>query len=141
LYTVGTIKEVSITEDPGKRTYMAVDGGMSDNPRPALYDAVYTAVVANKANRPADCVVTICGKHCESDRLIIDANIARAEPGDVVAVLSTGAYNYSMAGNYNRFPKPAVILVAGGKADLIVRRETLDELVANDVTPDRLRKT
>ena len=139
LYTIGTIKEVPITEDPGLRTYVAVDGGMSDNPRPALYDAVYTAVVANKANQPADWVVTICGKHCESDRLIIDAKIAKADPGDVLAVLSTGAYNYSMASNYNRFPKPAVVLVAGGKADLIVRRETLDDLVRNDVAPDRLR--
>ena len=141
LYTIGTIKEVSITEDPGKRTYVAVDGGLSDNPRPALYEAVYTAVVANRADQPADWTVTICGRHCESDTLIRDAKIASAEPGDVLAMLSTGAYNYSMASNYNRFQKPAVVLVAGGKADLIVRRETLDELVANDVMPERLRKT
>lgn len=139
LYTIGIAKEVPITEAPGKRTYLAVDGGMSDNPRPALYDAIYTAIVANKADRPADWTVTISGKHCETDTLIKDAVIAKAEAGDLLAVLSTGAYNYSMSSNYNRFLTPAAVLVAGGKAELIVRRDTLDDLTANDLIPDRLR--
>ncbi|MDO8683561.1 MAG: diaminopimelate decarboxylase [Armatimonadota bacterium] len=138
LYTIGTIKEVSITEAPGKRVYLAVDGGMSDNPRPALYEAIYTPLVANKANEPADWEVTIAGKHCETDTLIKDARIAKAVAGDLLAVLSTGAYNYSMASNYNRFPTPAAVLVGGGKAEVIARRDTLDDLVANDVIPDRL---
>jgi diaminopimelate decarboxylase len=139
LYSVGTIKEVSIAEDPGSRTYLAVDGGMSDNPRPALYDAVYTAIVANKADQPADWLVTIAGKHCETDTLIKDAVIPKAEPGDLLAVLSTGAYNYSMSSNYNRFPTPAAVLVKEGKAEMIVRRDTVEDLVAHDVIPDRLR--
>ncbi|MDO8585984.1 MAG: diaminopimelate decarboxylase [Armatimonadota bacterium] len=139
LYTIGAIKEVPITEDPGRRTYVAVDGGMSDNPRPALYDAVYTAFVANKANQRADWLVTIAGKHCESDTLIKDTRIARADAGDLLAVLSTGAYNYSMASNYNRFPSLAAVLVRGGRAEVIVRRGTLDDLLANDVIPERLR--
>jgi len=139
LYTIGTIKEVPIKEAPGSRTFVAVDGGMSDNPRPGLYDAVYTALVANKADAPADWLVTVSGKHCETDTLIKDAVIAKAAPGDLLAVLSTGAYNYSMSSNYNRFPRPAAVLVGGGKAELFVRRESLDDLVANDLIPERLR--
>jgi diaminopimelate decarboxylase len=139
LYTVGTIKEVPITEEPGSRTYLAVDGGMSDNPRPALYDAIYTPMLANKANDPADWLVTIAGKHCETDTLIKDAVIPRAKAGDLLAVLSTGAYNYSMSSNYNRFPTPAAVLVRESKAELVVRRDSLDDLIANDVIPDRLR--
>ena len=138
LYTVGTIKMVPITEDPGHRTYVAVDGGMSDNPRPLLYDAVYTALVANKANADPSQTATISGKHCETDTLIQDARIAEVEPGDVLAVLCTGAYNYSMASNYNRLPRPAVVLVADGRAEIIVQRETLDDLVRHDVIPERL---
>ncbi len=138
LYTVGTIKMVPITEDPGHRTYVAADGGMSDNPRPMLYDAVYTALVANKANADPSQTVTISGKHCETDTLIQDARIAEVEPGDVLAVLCTGAYNYSMASNYNRLPRPAVVLVANGHAEIIVQRETLDDLVRHDVIPKRL---
>lgn len=138
LYTVGTIKRVPIQEEPGYRTYIAVDGGITDNPRPALYQAVYTPIVANKANAEASEVVTISGKHCETDTLISGAEIAPVEPGDIVAVLSTGAYNYAMASNYNRFPRPAVILAADGRADVIVKRETLEDIVKNDVIPERL---
>lgn len=139
LYTIGTIKEVLTTEEPGRRTYVAVDGGMSDNPRPALYEAIYTPLMANKANEAATWLVTIAGKHCETDTLIKDALIPDAKPGDLLAVLSTGAYNYSMASNYNRFPTPAAVLVSGGKSEVIVKRDTLDDLVANDVIPDSLR--
>lgn len=138
LYTIGTIKTVPITEAPGSRTYVAVDGGLTDNPRPSLYQAVYTPLVANKANAEASEVVTISGKHCETDTLISSARIAPVEPGDILAVLSTGAYNYAMASNYNRVTRPAVVLVAGGQADVIVKRETLEDLVRNDVIPERL---
>lgn len=135
LYTIGAIKEV-----PGIRTYVGIDGGMSDNPRPQLYDAVYEAIVANKAAQPAEFVATVAGKHCETDTLISDVKIAHPEPGDVLAVQSTGAYNYAMASNYNRFTRPAVVLVNDGVADVIVRRETYQEVAARDEIPDRLRK-
>lgn len=138
LYTVGPVKTVPITEDPGHRTYVAVDGGLMDNPRPSMYQAVYTPMVANKANAPATESVTISGKHCETDTLIANARIPHTEPLDIMAVLCTGAYNYSMASNYNRFPRPAVVLVADGQADVIVKRETLDDVVKNDVIPERL---
>jgi len=138
LYTIGPIKTVPITEDPGHRIYVAVDGGLMDNPRPGLYQAVYTPLIANKANTPATESVTISGKHCETDTLIANARIAPVEPGDIMAVLCTGAYNYSMASNYNRFPRPAVVLVADGQADVIVKRETLDDVVKNDLIPERL---
>lgn len=138
LYTVGAIKQVPIHQPPGTRTYVAVDGGMSDNPRPQLYDAVYTALVANKANQPANTVVTIAGKHCETDILIRNVAIAQPEPGDILAVPSTGAYNYAMSSNYNRFPRPAMVLVNNGRAEVIVERETLDDLLAHDRVPERL---
>lgn len=138
LYTIGAIKQVPIKQPPGVRTYVAVDGGMSDNPRPQLYDAVYTAVVANKADQPANMLVTIAGKHCETDILIRNVAIASPEPGDVLAVPSTGAYNYAMSSNYNRFPRPAMVLVNEGKAEIIVERETLDDLLAHDRMPERL---
>lgn len=128
LYTIGVVKEV-----PRVRTYVAVDGGMSDNPRPALYDARYFALVANKANRPADKIVTVAGKHCESDILIRDIALADPQPGDLLAVFTTGAYNYSVASNYNRFPRPAVVFVKDGKARLVVRRETYDDLLRCDL--------
>ena len=139
LYTAGVVKTVPITEAPGHRTYVGVDGGMSDNPRPQFYDAVYEIIVANKATDPHDQVVTIAGKHCETDTLITDANSAEIEPGDIIAVQTTGAYNYSMASNYNKFLKPAVVLVQNGEADLIVEREELAELLRHDVVPERLR--
>ena len=134
LYTVGSTKVI-----PEVRTYVSVDGGMSDNPRPALYEARYEAIVANKADRPHEQVVTVAGKHCETDILFWDLPLANPQPGDILAVQSTGAYNYSMASNYNRFRRPAVVLVNDGRADLIVRRETFEDLIAQDVIPDRLR--
>lgn len=129
LYTIGSIKKI-----PGVRTYVAVNGGMPDNPRPSLYDAGYEAVVANKINEKSKHIVTIAGKCCESgDILIWDLKIPRVEPGDTLAVLATGAYNYSMASNYNRLPKPAVVMVSEGKDRLIVRRETYDDIMKNEI--------
>lgn len=126
LYTVGNVKEV-----PGVRTYVAVDGGMSDNIRPALYQSRYSAVVANKARHEPTRVVTVAGMHCESgDILIRDVPLpASIERGDVLAVPATGAYGYSMASNYNMQPRPAMVLVKGGHAKVIVRRENLDDLI------------
>ena len=140
LYTVGPVKHVNIPEAPGKRTYVAIDGGMSDNPRPQLYDALYEALVANKMGEPKDNVVRVAGKHCETDILIPEVTIGNVEPGDTLAVQSTGAYNYVMASNYNRFRKPACVFVKDGKADLVSRRETLDDVVRLDVIPERLAK-
>lgn len=136
LYTIGTIKDV-----PNIRKYVSVDGGLSDNPRPALYEAVYEAVVANKPNAPATQTVRLAGKHCECDNLIFDLPLPEVVPGDILAVQTTGAYNYSMASNYNRFTRPAVVLVNEGKAELIANRETLDDLLSHDVVPERLMKT
>ena len=135
LYTVGSIKEI-----PGVRKYVAVDGGMSDNPRPALYQAVYEAVIANQATEPPAEIVSITGKCCESgDMLIWDINLPKVETGDILAVFCTGAYNYSMSMNYNRLPRPAAVLVKDGQADIILERETCEDLVRNDRIPERLR--
>jgi diaminopimelate decarboxylase len=139
LYTVGSIKTVPITEDPGTRTYMAIDGGMSDNPRPQLYDAEYECVLANKADKPPHSTITVAGKHCETDILIWNAQLASPEPGDVLAVKTTGAYNHAMASNYNRFLKPAVVFASDGNADLVVEREMLQDLVSHERIPARLR--
>lgn len=139
LYTVGAVKTVPIPQPPGYRTYVSVDGGMSDNPRPQLYDAVYEVLVANRASEPHDREVAIAGKHCETDVLVWRAAAPEIRPGDILAVQTTGAYNYSMASNYNRLPRPAVVLVCDGRADVIVERETLEDLVRHDVVPDRLR--
>lgn len=136
LYTIGTFKEI-----PGVRKYVAVDGGMTDNPRPALYDAAYEAMIANRATEEADEVVSIAGKCCESgDMLIWDVKLPEPASGDILAVSSTGAYNYAMASNYNRIRRPAVVLVHEGKADIIVKRESYDDLARNDVIPERLNK-
>lgn len=135
LYRVGVVKEVA-----GVRTYVSVDGGMSDNPRPALYGARYDAIVANKAREPRTTKVTVAGKHCETDTLIVDLEAPAIAPGDILAVQTTGAYNYSMASNYNRLPRPAAVVVAGGQADLIVERETYEDLVRCDRLPERLRR-
>ncbi len=134
LYTVGPVKEI-----PGVRTYVAVDGGLSDNPRPALYGAEYTAVVANRANQPHTIPVRLVGRHCESDTLIDEVALTPVREGDIIAVFSTGAYHYSMASNYNRFPRPAMVLVQDGQADVIVRRESLEDLTRQDIMPERLR--
>ena len=135
LYTIGTIKDV-----PNIRRFVSVDGGMSDNPRPALYEAIYEAVVANKPNAPVTREVRLAGKHCDCDNLIMELPLPDVEPGDILAVQTTGAYNYTMSSNYNRFPRPAVVLVNDGQADVIVERETLDDLLAHDRVPERLRK-
>lgn len=136
LYTVGAIKEI-----PGVRKYVAVDGGMADNIRPALYQARYEALLANKADRPAVEKVSITGKCCESgDMLIWDISLPKAEPGDILAVSCTGAYCYPMASNYNRLPRPAVVLVYEGEAALIGRRETYADLVRLEVVPPRLQR-
>ncbi|MGI8424163.1 MAG: diaminopimelate decarboxylase [Chloroflexota bacterium] len=136
LYTVGAIKAVPIQEAPGTRTYVAIDGGMSDNPRPQLYDAVYTALIANKAAQPAEFEVRVAGKHCETDTLIDRTHIQSPAAGDILAVLSTGAYNYSMASNYNRLPRPAAVFVKDGRARLVIKRETLDDLIRQDLPLD-----
>lgn len=134
LYTVGVIKDI-----PGIRTYLAVDGGMGDNPRPALYGAVYQAAVANRMRQNPTSAVAVAGKCCESgDVLIHEIGLADPQPGDILAVTTTGAYNYSMASNYNRLPRPAAVFVRAGRADLVVRRETYEDLVALDVLPRRL---
>ena len=133
LYTIGNIKEI-----PGIRKYLIVDGGMADNPRPILYEAKYEAVLVNKINinLPEE-VVTIAGKCCESgDILIKDLKLPLASPGDLLAVFTTGAYHYSMSSNYNRLPRPAVILVNQGKDDLMVKRETYVDIVRNDTKPE-----
>lgn len=128
LYTIGSIKEI-----PDIRTYAGIDGGMPDNPRPILYEAKYEAVVANKIDMPKDATVTIAGKCCESgDILIWDLAVPKLESGDTLAVMSTGAYNYSMASNYNRIPRPAVVMVKDGIDRIIVERETYEDLIARE---------
>ncbi|MBP3039002.1 diaminopimelate decarboxylase [Bacillaceae bacterium Marseille-Q3522] len=129
LYKVGSRKEV-----PNVRQYVAVDGGMSDNIRPALYQAKYEAVLANKPLEKADEVVSIAGKCCESgDMLIWDLPLPKADRNDILAVFCTGAYGYSMASNYNRLPRPAVVFVENGEAQLVVKRESMEDLVRNDL--------
>ncbi|MCB0869130.1 MAG: diaminopimelate decarboxylase [Solirubrobacterales bacterium] len=129
IYRVGTIKEI-----PGVRTYIAVDGGMSDNLRPMLYDAKYTAVIASRPNDPADTTVTVAGSHCESgDILIRDVDLAKPRVGDILLVPATGAYGHSMANNYNGMPRPPVIFCEDGEAEAVVRRETWDDLMARDM--------
>lgn len=129
LYTVGTIKEV-----PGIRTYVAIDGGMTDNIRPALYGARYECLVANKADQPRTEVVTIAGKHCETGDLIArDTPLQAVETGDVIAVCSTGAYCRTMASNYNQQVRPGVVWVRDGQWRFVVRRETYEDLMRCDV--------
>ncbi|MBY3618078.1 diaminopimelate decarboxylase [Acinetobacter sp. CUI P1] len=136
LYTVGTNKDI-----PGVRKYVAVDGGMTDNPRPALYQSKYEALLANRANEEATETVSIAGKCCESgDMLIWDVELPEAESGDLLAVACTGAYNYSMASNYNRLRRPALVFVQNGHSDLVVRRESYNDLIANDIVPERIAK-
>ena len=129
LYTVGSVKEI-----PDFRNYISVDGGMPDNPRYALYQSQYTALIANRANAPRDYRATVAGRCCESgDLLGENMEIQRAKRGDILAVLVTGAYNYSMASNYNRLPRPPVIMVKDGKPYVAVKRESYEDIVANDV--------
>lgn len=129
LYTVGSVKTI-----PEIRTYVSVDGGMSDNPRYALYQSDYEIVCANKADQPRETCVTVAGKCCESGDLIQEhAPLQAVVPGDYLAVLSTGAYNYSMASNYNRIPRPPVIMVRDGQARVVIRRESYEQLIENDL--------
>ncbi|MBV8952407.1 MAG: diaminopimelate decarboxylase, partial [Actinobacteria bacterium] len=129
LYRVGTIKNV-----PSVRTYVAVDGGMSDNPRPVTYGARYEAFLPTRADAERPFVATVAGKHCEQgDLLVRDAALPDGVAvGDVLAMPATGGYAYSMASNYNRVPRPAVVFVAGGSARVVVRRESLDDLLRLD---------
>ena len=129
VYTVGSVKPIK-----NIRTYVSIDGGMTDNPRYALYQSEYTAVLPERINEPATETVTIAGRCCESGDLIgKDMKIPPVKPNDLIAVLSTGAYNYSMASNYNRIPRPPVVTVSGGKSRLIVRRESYEDLIRNDI--------
>lgn len=129
LYTVGAVKTI-----PDIRTYVSIDGGMGDNPRYILYQSTYELVCANKADKPKDFKITLAGRCCESGDLIQeDALVQQVEPGDIMAVLSTGAYNYSMASNYNRIPKPPVVMVSGGESRVVVRRETYDDIIEKDM--------
>ncbi len=135
LYTVGAIKDI-----PGVRKYVAVDGGMFENPRYALYQSKYTAMLANRANEKPTEVVSVAGKCCESgDIVCANVSLPKAETGDILAVLSTGAYNYSMASNYNRNLIPPVVLVKEGEGTYIVKPQSYEDLIRNDVIPDYLK--
>lgn len=128
LYTVGAIKEIKDI-----RTYISIDGGMTDNIRSPLYNAKYDGLIVNKSEEEKDTLVTIAGKICESaDIMISNIMVAHPEPGDIFAQFSTGAYHYSMASNYNQIPKPAVVFTYKGKSKLVVRRETFDDLISHD---------
>jgi diaminopimelate decarboxylase len=134
-YSVGSQKTI-----PGIRTYVAIDGGMSDNPRPITYQSLYRVLAASKMSAALSETVTLAGKHCESgDVLIKAAQLPPVEAEDVLVVPATGAYNYSMASNYNRVPRPAALLVNQGDASLILRRETNEDLIRQDCLPERLR--
>ncbi len=136
LYSVGSSKQV-----PNGRKYVAVDGGMADNPRPSMYQAEYFAEVANKVHYEEKEEVTIAGRYCESGDILIEKiELPKLEAGDILCVYNTGAYNYSMASNYNRVEKSAMVLVNNSHSDIIVYRETLDNLILHDNIPDRLRK-
>jgi diaminopimelate decarboxylase len=131
VYTVGTVKEI-----PGVRTYVAVEGGMSDNLRPMLYGARYEAIVADRAAEPPDTTATVAGMHCESaDMIVRDARLASPRLGDVLVTPATGAYGYAMANNYNAVPRPPVIFCEDGDARIVVRRETYEDLTNRDVPP------
>ena len=135
-YTIGGEKTV-----PGIRTYISVDGGMSDNPRPITYQSLYRAVVANRMSAPIATQVTIAGKHCESgDILIQEAQLPETRSGDILVVMATGAYNYSMSSNYNRLPRPAAVLVSAGESNVILQRETYADLIQHDRLPERLKQ-
>lgn len=136
LYTVGTSKDI-----PGVRKYVAVDGGMTDNPRPALYESKYEAMLANRGTDRVEETVSIAGKCCESgDMLIWDLELPKVLAGDLLAVSCTGAYNYAMASNYNRIRRPAVVFVQNGHSDLVVRRESFEDITACDLVPERIAK-
>lgn len=127
LYKVGSMKEI-----PGLVPYVAVDGGMGDNIRPALYQAKYETVLANDPQRKASQEFHVAGKYCESGDILADAKLPSLKAGDILAMLDTGAYGYSMASNYNRNPRPAVVFAEDGKAQVVIRRESLEDLVHLD---------
>ena len=128
LYTVGSVKEIT-----GYKNYVAIDGGMSDNPRYALYGSKYTVLSANNMSKKADYVCTIAGRLCESGDLIQEnVSIPRVKRGDLIAVLVTGAYNYSMASNYNRLPRPAVVLL-GDTDRVVIKRESIEDVSRLDL--------
>src|SRR5699024_12359952 len=130
MYEIGSQKEIE-----GVRKYVSVDGGMSDNIRPALYDAKYEAVIANRVNAEEKELVSIAGKCCESgDMLIWDLNLHKSQSGDYLAMFSTGAYGYSIASNYNRFAKHAVVFVEHGKSQLFVKRESNKDIINNELS-------
>ena len=129
LYTTGGVKEVK-----GYRNYVTVDGGMTDNPRYALYKSEYTVLNASRAGEMADYECTVAGRCCESgDRIAENICMAKPERGDIIAVLTTGAYNYAMASNYNRVPRPAMVMIADGKASLVVKRESYEDMMRNEL--------
>ena len=129
LYRVGTVKKTY-----GGKNYVFIDGGMNDNPRTSLYDAQYEAALANRMDEEGQNVYTITGKCCESGDIIVK-NVSLPNPrvGDIVAVSTTGAYNYSMSSNYNRLPRPAVVFVKDGKSRCVVKRETYEDIIRNDI--------
>lgn len=136
LYTLGSSKQV-----PKGKKYVAVDGGMADNARPSMYQAEYFAQIANKPDYELANTVTIAGRFCESgDILIKEIKLPEIEEGDILCVYNTGAYNYSMSSNYNRVQKPAMVLVNDVHDDIIIKRESLKDLIEHDVIPDRLKK-
>ena len=129
LYTVGVMKTL-----PNIRKYVAIDGGMSDNIRTALYHADYEATIANKADQPRTEIVTLCGKHCESgDAVVLDGSLQHADLDDIVCVFATGAYCYTMSSTYNGQPRPAIVFVRDGQARVVTRRETYEDLMARDL--------
>ncbi len=136
LYSIGSTKQI-----PSGTKYVAVDGGMADNPRPSMYQAEYSAEIANKKETDKKERITIAGRYCESgDVLIKHIEMPVLEKGDILCVYNTGAYNYSMSSNYNRVQKPAMVLVNEGNSEVIIKRESLDDLIAHDIIPDRLKK-
>jgi diaminopimelate decarboxylase len=128
LYTVGGVKEI-----PGIRTYVSVDGGLGDNPRYSLYKAAYEMLLANKAEESKSRSVAVAGKCCETDLLGKDILIQEPAVGDILAVLVTGAYNYAMSSNYNRFPRPPVVMITDGEAHAVVKRETYEDVARGDL--------
>lgn len=135
LYTIGSMKQV-----PNMTKYVTVDGGMADNPRPSMYQAEYFAEIANDITGRPEEKVTVAGRFCESGDILINGiTLPEPETGDILCVYNTGAYNYSMASNYNRVEKLAMVLVNNAQSDIIVNRETLEDLISHDVIPDRLK--
>ena len=138
--TAGITLYTSSKQVPHGKKYVAVDGGMADNPRPSMYQANYSAEIANKKESATLQTVTIAGRFCESgDILIKDINLPEPVEGDILCVYNTGAYNYSMASNYNRVQKPQMVIVNNSKSDIIINRETLEDLISHDIVPDRLK--